>query len=206
MIHTKLFLASQSHSRRLLLDQANIPYTTIKQDADEYSCDWTVPPKQLVSYLALLKMQHAQLPAAEESDICFVLTADTVGYDSNNTIYGKAKDKTEAIKNLNILAHGFVATGFCLEKKEYRDGSWHTLSQIVEVVESSYIFEVPDDQVENYFKQTGALETAGSIAIEGYGLQFLKSVQVSYTGIIGLPLFEVRKALLNLGFFNSDFR
>ncbi len=201
MIYTKLFLASQSISRRLLLEQASIPYMTIKQDADEYSCDWTVSPKKLVSYLALLKMEHAELPAAKESDICFVLTADTVGYDSNNTIYGKAANKAEAVKNLKILAHGFVATGFCLEKKEYKHGSWHTISQIVEVVESSYIFEVPDDQLESYFKETGALETAGSIAIEGYGLQFLKSVQGSYTGIIGLPLFELRKALLQIGFF-----
>ncbi len=201
MIHNTLFLASQSISRRLLLEQADISYKTIQQDADEYSCDWTVLPKELVTHLALLKMQHAQLPSGQESDICFVLTADTVGYDSNNTIYGKAQDKAEAIKNLKLLAHGFVATGFCLEKKEYKQGSWHTILQITEVVESAYVFEVPDNDIETYFSKTGALETAGSIAIEGYGLQFLKSVQGSYTGIIGLPLFELRQALEKLGFF-----
>ena len=201
MKHNTLFLASQSYSRRLLLEQADIPYIIIKQDADEYSCDWTVPAKDLVTYLALLKMKHAQIPDGKESDICFVLTADTVGYDSHGTIYGKAKDKAQAIKNLEILAHGFVATGFCLEKKEYKNGSWHTISQITEVIESSYVFIVPEEKQELYFSKTGAEETAGSIAIEGYGLQFLKSIQGSYTGIIGLPLFELRKALEKLGFF-----
>ena len=38
------------------------------------------------------------------------------------------------------------------------------------------------------------------MAIEGVGSQFVKSIDGSYTAIVGLPLFELRTALLELGF------
>lgn len=44
---------------------------------------------------------------------------------------------------------------------------------------------------------------AGALAVDGYASQFVKSINGSYTAILGLPLYEVREALEQLGFFNE---
>ncbi len=42
------------------------------------------------------------------------------------------------------------------------------------------------------------LKIAGALHVEGYGSQFIKSIEGSYTAIIGLSMFELRKALQQL--------
>ena len=60
---------------------------------------------------------------------------------------------------------------------------------------------MPDNWIDIYLEKTPYLDVSGGMAIEKYGNQFLKTVQGSYSTIIGLPLFEVREALEKLGFF-----
>jgi len=47
-----------------------------------------------------------------------------------------------------------------------------------------------------------AINACGAGIIEDFGLNFLKTVNGSFTAILGLPLFELRKALTTMGFFN----
>jgi predicted house-cleaning NTP pyrophosphatase (Maf/HAM1 superfamily) len=55
--------------------------------------------------------------------------------------------------------------------------------------------------VDRYFEKTPFfLNISAGCAVEGFGQSFLKSVNGSYTGILGLPLFELRQALKTLGF------
>ena len=46
-------------------------------------------------------------------------------------------------------------------------------------------------------------EAAGAVAVEECGSQFLQSIQGSHSGLIGLPMFELRQALTKCGFFNT---
>ena len=198
-----LYLGSSSQSRQMLLKQARIPFSLIKQSADETLCDWNLPLPEVVKHIALYKMAHCLLPKAQEGDICFVLTADTLSRDPRGTIQGKTASKADAIAILRSIRKGLVTTGtaFCLERKRYSNGLWITEEQILEYVQAQYIFDVPDAWIEIYMQSfDGQLGTA-SINIEEFGNLFLKELRGSYATVVGLPLYELRQALEKIGFY-----
>jgi septum formation protein len=94
-----------------------------------------------------------------------------------------------------------TATGFCIEKRIWRQETWKTLLQNCEVVSSLYTFRVPEHRLEDYFEHSPGLAVSGAIAVEDYGLQFLEKIEGSYSTIVGLPLYEVRTTLEEFGFF-----
>lgn len=199
-----LFLGSKSYSRKLLLDLAKIPYQVVGQDADETQCDWGLPMQKLVESIALHKMEHVILPAGKEGDSVFVLTADTLSLEHDGSISGKPVDRDDALNKIRRAREGMrTGTAFCLDKKVWRDGAWHIEKRIQRYVDAEYIFDIPEEWIEPYIEHSIGLKAAGAIAIEEYGAQFLKEVRGSYSTIVGLPLFEVREALQELGFFSA---
>lgn len=202
MNHT-LLLGSKSYSRKMLLTQAQIPFTLLEQNADETRCDWKLPLPLLVAQIALLKMGHVIIPDGKnEGQICFVLTADTMSQDSNGVIHGKPVDRVDAIAKIKAAAHGnYLCTAFCLDKRIWKSGRWQLQKRIQEVVAAEYLFIIPDQWIDRYLQKSIALQTSGAIAIEEFGVQFLKTVQGSYSTIVGLPMFELRQALEQVDFF-----
>ena len=204
-----LYLGSQSSSRQQLLREAQIPFQLVTQSADESKCDWGVPWQQLVERIALYKMEHVQLPKeVTKQGTCFVLTADTMGVDLDGVVHGKPLDKQDAIKKIKALRRGGrIGTAFCLDKKIFHDGVWSVDVQIQEFVSSSYEYDMPDEWMEKYFTAVPTyVQVSGAITIEGYGAQFLKSIDGSYTTILGLPMFQLREALERIGFYNNTNR
>lgn len=197
-----LLLASQSQSRRILLSQMQIPFVLLDQSADEQSCDWPLPLPVLVESIAKHKMEQVVLPSHTIQKEFFVLTADTLTQNSYGTILGKPTSRADAITMIQSIRSGAqIATAFCLDKKVYNYDRWQIQERIVTVVQSECIFNVPDSWIDCYLENTPALQCSGSIALEGYGQQFLQSLNGSYTAILGLPLCELRNALEKLGFF-----
>lgn len=203
MAKNVLYFGSKSQSRRMLLEESQIPFITINQDADESLCDWGLPLPQLVLSIALYKMQHVILPDGKhEGDRCFVLTADTMSHDKMGVVHGKPVDRADAIAKIKATAAGsFLCTGFCLDRKVWKNDAWVIEERIADVVSAEFMFVVPDNWLDIYLEKTPFLDVSGGIAVEKFGNQFLKMVQGSYSTIIGLPLFEVREALEKLGFF-----
>lgn len=82
-------------------------------------------------------------------------------------------------------------------------GVWHVVQREERAVMAEYHFVVPDSLIDWYLDvEPDMLSKANAIAIEGVGAQFLQSVSGSHSAIIGLPLYELRQALTNLGFFD----
>lgn len=198
-----LYFGSKSAPRRMLLEQAQIPFIVVSQDADESQCDWGLPLPQLVASIALYKMQHVILPDGKnEGDICFVLTADTMSHDKTGKIHGKPVDRADAIAKIKATRAGsFLCTAFCLDKKIWKNGTWEIQERITDVVSAEFSFIIPDEWIDIYLEKIPFLDVSGGIAVELYGNQFLKTMSGSYSTIIGLPLFEVREALQKLNFF-----
>lgn len=203
MEHTNnLYLASSSQSRQELLRLAHIPFILAGQHADESQCNWGLSLPQLVQEIARYKMAHALLPDGSDGDTIFVLTADTLSQDMSGNIHGKPTSPEQAIYMIKQARDGArLATGFCLERKRWRDNAWRQEQRIEAIVTAEYLFDVPDNMIAEYMRQSPCLSASNAITIEDYGLQFLHSVSGSYTAIIGLPLFEVRQALQEIGFF-----
>lgn len=198
-----LYFGSKSAPRRMLLEQSQLPFIVVDQNADESKCDWSLPLPQLVLSIALYKMQHVVLPDGnQENDICFVLTADTMSHDKTGKIHGKPVDKEDAISKIKAAREGsFLCTAFCIDKKMWRNNTWVIENRIADVVSAEFLYYVADEWIEYYLKNTPYRDVSGAIAVETFGNQFLKTVHGSYSTIIGLPLFEVRQALEKLGFF-----
>lgn len=201
-----LYLASSSSSRKYLLSISDIPFTIIEQTADETLCDWTLPLEEVVRSIAMYKMAHAVLPTGTEGQIIFVLTADTLSKDPQGQTQGKPVDKEDALVKLEQASLGLniCCTAFCLEKKQFINGSWKTIAHTVRHVTSSYYFNVPPEWRQIYLEKSPSLQASGAIAIEDFGTQFLQTITSSYSTIVGLPLFELRQSLENLGFFTCS--
>lgn len=187
----------------MLLEQAGIPFQTAQQAADEQACDWNLPLEEVVASIARFKMEHVILPGGNDGDSIFVVTGDTLSQDNEGGIKGKPKDRQDAIKKIKEARAGSsLCSAFCLDKKIYRNGAWQTEKRIEKVVCASYVFNVPDRCIDEYLSNTISMKCDNAVYIEGYGTQFLKEVHGSYSTIIGLPMFELREALEQMGFFN----
>lgn len=201
-----LLLGSKSFSRKMLLDQAQIPYTLVPQDADEMVCDWTLPLEQAVASIARHKMDHVVLPdGIMNDDICFVLTADTLSIDARGILNGKPIDRDDAIEKIrrNRGKTHRLATAYCIDRRVWKDNAWHIEQRIENVVSAEYQFDIPDEWIDVYLEKSMGMLASGAVAVELYGAQFLRYVHGSYSTIIGLPMYEVREALTALGFFNQ---
>ena len=201
--HT-LLLASSSRARRVLLEECKIPFEIITQKADEAKTDWTLPIEQLVAQIARMKMDKAVLPEGKEGDVCFVLTADTLSQDQKGNVQGKPIDRYDAIEKLKQLRDGSrIVTAFCLDKKVYKNGTWKVLDRVEECVKTEHAFVVPDKWVDTYLEKSWSSKSSGAIAVEEFGSMFSKSINGSYSTILGLPMFELREALEKVGFFTT---
>jgi len=190
----------------MLLDEICMPYKLLKQTADESSCDWGLPIQKLVTSIAHLKMDHVILPEpGQDGQVIFVVTADTVSQDYEGNNFGKPVDLQDAYRMVRILRNGsLVGTGFCVAKFCVKNGAWVKIDYRQGYAQARCKFDVPEAFLETYFKQHPvSLRAAGGMAVEQFGLQFFKEINGSFTAIVGLPLYELRAALTELGFYDE---
>lgn len=197
----KLYLASQSPTRHQLLTSTGISFTVIGQSASEV-VDAHTDPSTYVRSISRQKMDHVVVPPGNPGEIIFVLTADSLCLDSKGTFHAKPADRADAVAQIKALRNGGkVVTAFCLEKRQWQ-GEWKTLASHEEAVVTEYVLDLPDAWIEVYLNHVPlALQVSGGYTVEGYGAQFCKSMNGSYSGALGLPLSELRDALETMGFF-----
>jgi len=187
----------------MLLKEALIPFEVIGHSADEEKVDRALPFKELLKEIARYKMEHVTLLDGKEGDVVFVLTADSMGHDKDGVVHGKPKDREDALRKIKTLSEkSTTATAFCLDRKIFKEGRWHVDKRIERCVEAYYKFNIPAHWVDRYLEHSWALIASGAIAVELYGTQFLEWVEGSCSTIVGLPMFEVREALEEVGFFS----
>jgi septum formation protein len=199
-----LYLGSQSTVRQRLLKTAGIKFIVLQHQSDECGVELEKDFGKYVLGIARHKMESLVLPKIEECEknTIFVLTADTLA-KVDDYILGKPEDLDDAKRMLKLLCSkpAEVLTGVCLEKKGWKDGMWVTEIEKHWVTKSTIEFCVDEDSYQSYFKKVPeAMVSCGAGRIEGFGESFLKSVNGSYTTILGLPMFEVLHALKEIGF------
>lgn len=199
-----LLLASQSKARRSLLQEAQIPFTLLAQEVNEKECDWSQSLNDVVLSIARHKMNNISMPQGAQGQIEWVLTADTLCYSSDGVICGKPVDRQDAITMIKRARNGMqTATAFCLYKKQWKNNTWQTLEYKEQVVTGFCVFDVPDSFMEEYLQSVAIFSIAGAMCIEARGQLFVKEVSGSYSAILGLPMYELGKALQELGFFDQ---
>lgn len=192
----KLVLASGSPRRLALLEQAGIlPDTLQPVDIDE-----TPKPRELPRVLAR-RLSHEKAEAAlgvVEKDPglagALVLAADTVVAQGRRVI-PKPQLLEEASDGLRLLsgrAHR-VYTSVTLMSKRGRTRE--------KVVESRVRFKkLSRDEFETYLASGEWRDKAGGYAIQGLAGSFVVKLIGSYTGVVGLPLYETANLLISAGY------
>jgi septum formation protein len=199
-----LYLGSQSEARQRLLKTAGIPFEVLQHQSDECGVELEKDFNKYVLGIAKHKMETLVFPTPQEckSETIFVLTGDTLAKVGEH-ILGKPENLDDAKRMLKLLCGkpSDVITGVCLEKKVLKDGRWVTDVEKHWVTKAIIEFCVDEDSYDIYFKKAPeAMVACGAGRIEGFGQNFVKSIQGSYTTILGLPMFELRKALREIGF------
>jgi len=192
----KLILASGSPRRIALLQQAGIePDRIMPAEVDETPLR-SEHPRLLAKRLAKAKAETARAYLREEGDggENFILAADTV-VAVGRRILPKAEVTEEAANCLGLLSGRShrVFTGVCLitpgGKARQR------------VSETRVRFKrLPRDEIENYLASGEWRGKAGGYAIQGLAGAFVVKLIGSYTGVVGLPLYEVGTLLVGEGY------
>lgn len=184
-----IYLASKSPRRRQLLEQIGVRFQAIDVEVDE-SIRKREAPDDYVCRLAMEKARRGLL-AISEPVRAPVLGADTVVV-IDGEILGKPSD-TEAADTMLARLSGHtheVLTAVTLANDKQRtrlSRSQVTLRALSRAERKAYC-------------ATGEpLDKAGAYAIQGYGAAFVQKIEGSYSGVMGLPLFETAELLSKVG-------
>ena len=186
----KLILGSASPRRIELLAKLNInPSEVISPDIDE-AIKKNELPLNYCKRIAYEKLQHFHNKHKDS----IILTADTIAY-TGRTLLDKTEDKNIAFKNLSRLSgkRHRVSTAFCIRNLEGK-----IFKKTVTTVISFKVLS--DKDIENYLKTNDWRGVAGSYKIQGIAESFIKSINGSYSNVVGLPLFEVNNLFVSAGY------
>jgi septum formation protein len=186
-VHT-VYLASASPRRSALLQQIGVAHQVRPVPIDESVRPGESPP----DYVRRLSIAKAQALQASLTDTDVALGADTcVALDTE--IFGKPLDEADCVRILMRLS-----------------GRTHRVHTAVSVCQGARVrTALSSSEVEfralteaecrAYWQSGEPRDKAGAYAIQGRAAVFVRAIRGSYTGIVGLPLFETAALLSEAG-------
>lgn len=184
----QLILASASPRRRELLEQLGLRYQVQVADIDE-SPRANEAAADLAQRLALEK---AQAVWARNGQSLPVLGADTLGV-LDGGLLTKPVDFADA-KQMLLRMSGRAHTIYSAVALCHADGYEMALS-----TSQVWMRPINEQEIEAYWQQGEPCDKAGSYAIQGLGAIFVERLEGSYSGVMGLPLFETARLLAQIG-------
>lgn len=189
--HT-LYLASASPRRRELLEQLGLNPERIHADIDESRRPGEAP-RAYVERLAREKAAAGwQVVAANHLPARPLLAADTT-VALGDTIFGKPADAADARAMLTLLSG---TTHEVLTAVAVRQGEQVELATSVSLVTFASLSPA---QIDAYVASGEPMDKAGAYGIQGLAGIFAERLDGSYTGVMGLPLYETAQLLARFG-------
>lgn len=189
----QLILASASPRRKELLDQIGISYRVHPVDIDE------TPKQNEVAQDYVVRI------AAEKSEAAIkiakglpVLAADT-SVVIDGYILGKPENEEHARQMLTQLSGTIhaVYTAVSLRRRGQQSDDYHYF-QALSKTEVKFR-PISSQEIKAYWQTGEPQGKAGSYAIQGLASIFVESITGSFSGVVGLPLFETAKLLSKQG-------
>ena len=192
----RLILASGSPRRLALLQQIGVePHTLLPADIDE-TPERSELPRVLAARLAAQKAEAAQASAEARGTFgpSFILAADTV-VSVGRRVLPKCETRDEAEACLRLLSGRAHRVYTAITLLTPRGGRRHRL------VESRVRFKrLSGTETERYLATSEWQGKAGGYAIQGLAGSFVVKLVGSYSGVVGLPLYETMSLLEGEGF------
>jgi septum formation protein len=181
----RLFLASSSPRRKELLARAGFTFEIVNATADETPPP-RIPPGEVAHVIARRKADAAKVPADG-----VVLAADTIVV-LDDVIMGKPSGDADARRMLKLLSGRWhsVFTGFVVRKGTREESG---------AVETRVLFKsLTPPEIDGYLNTGEPFDKAGAYAVQGAGAALVRSIEGSWTNVVGLPLVEVIEAIERL--------
>lgn len=192
----QLILASASPRRHELLKQIGVRYRVIISDADESG----LPGETPAEYVCRVAQSKAEAVARGTGSNLPVLGADTAVVIGDR-ILGKPSDPTEAAGMLSCLS-GHVHQVYSAVVLIHSDGRVTSRLSITEV----RFAVLEQDWIDAYCASGEPMDKAGAYGVQGYAAHRISEIRGSYSGVMGLPLYETMELLHAAGFSLSPCR
>lgn len=196
-----IYLASRSSRRRELLKQIGVSFEVLLlREGPHRTADFDEtpvagePPRDYALRLAEAKVEAGWARLGQRRLMRYpVLSGDTT-VALGDKILGKPADREEAVSFLRQLSgkthqvHSAIAVKF---------------DNRVEVAVSTtdvQFREMEDQEIRQYVNGGEPLDKAGGYAIQGRAAVFVVSIAGSYSGVMGLPLYETSQILAKFGY------
>ena len=198
----RLILASASPRRQDLLVQIGVPFDVLAQDIDE-----TPLPDEIPEIYVQRMATEKAAAALTAAPAAVVLAADTTVV-CDDRVLGKPVDEADAVAMLQLLSdrQHQVLTAVTIADGSRTDGSRTDRSRTdgsrsrQALSRSTVKFRAISEGEAKAYWQTGEPRgKAGAYAIQGMGAVFVAGLQGSYSGVMGLPLFETAALLAEFG-------
>jgi len=189
----KVVLASQSTSRRRLLEGAGItPIVMVSRVDEETEFFNAMTPADMVIALAVTKAHTVR----EQVDFPAIIIGCDSTFDIDGVSFGKpgtpeiAKERALAISGRSGLLH----TGHCIiDTVQGRE--------IADRVTTKVTFsEMSDLEIDDYIASGEPLQVAGGFTLDGFGSPFIPVIEGDYTNVVGLSMPFLRSAMSQLGY------
>ena len=193
MKNKPLYLASTSPRRKVLLEQLNLEFDVVNAPVEEVA----LPHESPSSYVRRIAIEKAlsgfnKVPGKT----VWVIGGDTAVLIGGKVL-GKPKNPVDSYRMLSLLS-----------------GKSHTVLSAIAIVFDGEVFSclnqtqvtfktLSEDEIKHYIATEEPQDKAGSYAIQGLAAKFIVSIEGSYTGVMGLPLFELNELLTQSGYYTK---
>ncbi len=192
----KIILASNSNTRKKILDSLNIKYDVIVSDKEEIAND--SDPRKYVEELSKVKAKSVS-EKIDRSDV-IIIAADSIIY-KDGKIYQKPKSIEEAMENLREFSNckNQGITGVTIIDMSNRRNV--TFSCVTDV----YFKRICEEDIKWYVKHEKDLLKKAGYSLEGTISLFVEKIEGDFYNVLGLPLGMLYTKLNELGYSLDDF-
>jgi len=189
----QIVLASQSKSRRRLLESAGLSPKIIVSNVDEETDFFnSMVPSDMVIALAITKAHTVR----EQIDFPAIIIGCDSTFEFDGKSLGKPGTPEIAIERARRVRgnSGLLHTGHCIidtsKDKEISD-------RITTVVNFA---DMSDEEIDDYVATEEPLHVAGGFTLDGFSSPFISSIEGDYTNVVGISMPFLRKACSQLGY------
>ena len=189
----RIVLASQSTSRRRLLEDAGLKPTIIVSNVDEETDYFNaMAPVDMVIALAISKAHTVR----EMIDYPAIIIGCDSTFDVDGVSFGKPGTPEVAIERAQKISGrtGLLHTGHCIIDTEQG-------IEIADRVTTKVTFtDMTEEEIADYVASEEPLHVAGGFTLDGFGSPFIPVIEGDYTNVVGISMPFLRSAMKQLGY------
>lgn len=189
----RIVLASQSKSRRTLLEDAGLKPTIIVSNVDEETDFFNaMTPEDMVIALAISKAHTVR----ELIDYPAIIIGCDSTFDVDGVSFGKPGTPAVAVERAKKISGrtGLLHTGHCIIDTERG-------IEIADRVTTKVTFtDMTDEEIHDYVASEEPLHVAGGFTLDGFGSPFIPVIEGDYTNVVGISMPFLRSAMKQLGY------